>query len=150
MHGTVVDVKHCLCSKSLYSLLAPSVFNPTPERLFSLAQRYQQDERTKVCAYLDDREYRGIIVFEIADRVATILHIAVKHEHRGNGIGSRLIHHLFDCFHVRKIIAETDDDAVDFYKKCEFSIADTMMKFDTKKYICICESKTNYLYQTAE
>ena len=36
----IIDVKESLCDKSVYTLLAPSVFNPISERLLS---------RTKKC-----------------------------------------------------------------------------------------------------
>lgn len=41
MMGKIADVKSCLCDEIVYSLLVPSVFNPTPERLLSCAEKYQ-------------------------------------------------------------------------------------------------------------
>lgn len=58
----IIDVKESLCNKSVYSLLAPSVFNPTPERLLSRAEKYQADDNTSVYAYLESGEYKGIVV----------------------------------------------------------------------------------------
>lgn len=34
-------------------------------------------------------------------------------------------------------LAETDDDAVGFYKKYGFTVADTKFEFDTGRYICV-------------
>ena len=42
------------------------------------------------------------------------------------------------------IIAETDDDAIGFYKKYGFTVADTKVKFDTKRYVCVCEGVTHH------
>ena len=39
----IIDVKKSLCDKSVYSLLAPSVFNPTSERLHH--EIYMSDAR---------------------------------------------------------------------------------------------------------
>lgn len=144
MSSKITDIKNYLCDKSVYSLLAPSVFNPTSERLLSRAEKYQADDKVKAYAYADNSEYKGIIVFKIEEQTAEILDIAVNPEYQGKGIGSRLINYIFSQFTVNKIIAETDDDAIDFYKKYGFIIADTKVAFDTKRYVCVCESVTHH------
>ena len=133
----IIDVKESLCNKSVYSLLAPSVFNPTPERLLSRAEKYQADDKTKAHAYSENGEYKGIIVFKIKEQTAEIMEIAVKPEYQGNGIGSRLIDYIFSKFAVSKIIAETDDEAIGFYKKCGFTVIDTRVEIYTKRYTCV-------------
>ena len=133
----IIDVKKSLCDKSVYSLLAPSVFNPTSERLLSRAEKYQADDKTKAYAYADNGEYKGIIVFKIKEQTAEILDIAVKPEYQGQGIGSMLIYYIFSKFAVSKITAETDDDAIGFYKKHGFTVVDITVKFDAKRYTCV-------------
>ena len=133
----IIDVKKSLCDKSVYSLLAPSVFSPTPVRLLSRAEKYQADDKTSIYAYSEDGEYKGIIVFKIKEQTAEILDIAVIPEYKGNGIGSRLIDYIFSRFAVNKIIAETDDDAIGFYKKYGFTVGDITVKFDAKRYTCV-------------
>ena len=135
----IIDVKESLCNKNVYSLLAPSVFNPTPERLLSRAEKYQADDKTSVFAYSENGEYKGIIVFKVEEQTAEILDIAVIPEYKGNGIGSRLIDYIFTRFAVNKITAETDDDAIEFYKKYGFTVVGTKDVFDSKRYICVCE-----------
>ena len=133
----IIDVKESLCNKSVYSLLAPSVFNPTPERLLTRAKKYQADNKTSVFAYSENGEYKGIIILKIEDNTAEILDIAVKSEYQGKGIGSMLIDYIFTRFAVSKIIAETDDDAIGFYKKYGFTVGDITVKFDAKRYTCV-------------
>ena len=60
------------------------------------------------------------MVFDIDDDTAIINDIAVNSNFRGKGIGSKLVRFIFEQFEVNKIIAETDDDAVMFYKRCGF------------------------------
>lgn len=136
----IIDVKESLCNKSVYSLLAPSVLNPTPERLLSRAEKYQADDKVRSYAYLESGEYKGIVVFKTEENTAEILDIAVKPGCKGKGIGSRLIDYIFSKFQVNKITAETDDDAIDFYKKYGFIMTDTKLNYDTKRYVCVCES----------
>ena len=139
----IIDVKESLCNKSVYSLLAPSVFNPAPERLLSRAEKYQADDKVKAYAYSDNGKYKGIIVFKIKEQIAEILDIAVIPEYKGNGIGSRLIDYIFNRFEVNKITAETDDDAIGFYKKYGFTVTDTKVNHDTKRYVCEYPRKLN-------
>lgn len=133
----IIDIKSSICENRIYELLAPSVFNPTEERLLNRAKKYQEDEETNVYVYKEDNEYKGIVVFEIFDSTATILDIAVNPEHQGKGIGSKLIDFIFNSFNVNNITAETDDDAIGFYKKYGFTVADTKVEFDTKRYTCV-------------
>ena len=71
----IIDIKSSICENRIYELLAPSVFNPTEERLLNRAKKYQEDEETNVYVYKEDNEYKGIVVFEIFDSTATILDI---------------------------------------------------------------------------
>lgn len=143
MSSKITDIKNYLCDKSVYSLLASSVFNPTPERLLSRAEKYQADDKTTVFAYSESGEYKGIIVFNIKEQTAEILDIAVKSEYKGKGIGSMLIDYIFSKFAVSKITAETDDDAIGFYKKYGFTVSDTKLNHDTKRYVCEYTRKLN-------
>ena len=63
--------------------------------------------------------------------------IAVKPECQGKGIGSMLIDYIFSKFAVSKIAAETDDDAIGFYKKYGFTVVDITVKFGAKRYTCV-------------
>lgn len=141
---SICDVKEKLSASAILHLLAPSVFNPTPERLLIRAKKYQADDKSKVYAYSENGEYKGIIVFKIKEQTAEIMDIAVKPEYQGNGIGSMLIDYIFSKFAVSKITAETDDDAIGFYKKYGFTVTDTKVNHDTKRYVCVCESVTHH------
>ena len=137
--SSICDVKEIITEPDILKLLAPSVFNPTEERLLNRAKKYQEDENTNIYAYKDNGEHKGIVIFKIANNSATILDIAVKPEHQGRGFGSKLIDFIFNSFNVDNVTAETDDDAIGFYKKYGFTIADTKVKFDVKRYSIIKE-----------
>ena len=141
---SICDIKEKLSDSAILHLLDPSVFNPTPERLLIRAKKYQADDKTSVFAYSESGEYKGIIVFKIKEQTAEILDIAVKSEYQGKGIGSMLIDYIFSKFAVSKITAETDDDAIGFYKKYGFTVTDTKVNHDTKRYVCVCESVTHH------
>ena len=134
--SSICDVKEIITEPDILKLLAPSVYNPTEERLLNRAKKYHEDENSNIYAYKHNGQYKGIVIFKIANNSATILDIAVKPEYQGGGIGSKLIDFIFNSFNVNSIIAETDDDAIGFYKKYGFSVESTVVKFDTKRYLC--------------
>ena len=132
--SSICDAKEIITEPDILKLLAPSVFNPTEERLQSRAKKYAENENAHIYAYKEGADFKGIVVFEMTSGNATILDIAVKPEHQKCGIGSKLIDFIFNSFNVNSIIAVTDDDAIGFYKKYGFIVADTKVKFDTKRY----------------
>lgn len=140
---SICDVKEKLSDSAILDLLAPSVFNPTSERLLSRAEKYQADEKSNAYAFSESGKYKGIIVFKIKDKTAEILDIAVKPGCKGKGIGSRLIDYIFSKFQVNKITAETDDDAIGFYKTYGFTVIDTKLNRGTIRYVCEYTRKFN-------
>ena len=142
--SSICDVKEIITKPDILKLLAPSVFKPTEERLLNRAKNYQEDENANIYAYKHNGQYKGIVIFKIVNNLATILDIAVKPEYQGQGIGSKLIDFVFNSFNVQNITAETDDDAIGFYKKYGFIVAETKIEFDTKRYVCVCESVTHH------
>lgn len=138
MAHEILDVKPIILDENLLSILSPSIFNPTPERLRSRAESYINNGNAYIFAYRENDKYLGIIVIEIHADSATILDIAVETAHRSKKIGSRLIDFVFKEFGVTHIYAETDDDAIGFYKKYGFIVLKTFIKFDTMRYKCVC------------
>jgi ribosomal protein S18 acetylase RimI-like enzyme len=130
------DVKASLWQPEVLALLKPSVYNPTPERLKSRAEKYSADKNIFVYACKKDGIYVGIVVFGTGNGTAEILDIAVKPEYRKHGIGKSLIDFIFTQFPIYNITAETDDEAVGFYKRCGFDIIGFGMKCNNKRYIC--------------
>ena len=142
--SSICDIKEIITEPDILKLLAPSVYNPTEERLLNRAKKYQEDENSNIYAYKHNGQYKGIVIFKIANNSSTILDIAVKPEYQGQGIGSKLIDFIFNSFNTQNITAETDNDSIGFYKKYGFIVADTKVEFDTKRYVCVCESVTHH------
>ena len=140
MNIEFLNAKNSLQDKEICALLAPSVFEPTPECLADRAERYIKDADIRVYAGFASGEYKGIVVFKITGNSAEILDIAVKEEDRGKGIGTAFLNFIFSRFDITEITAETDDEAVGFYTKYGFRIAGTKIKFNTERYICVCEN----------
>lgn len=130
------NVKASLFDPEVLTLLAPSVYNPTSERLKDRAEKYSADKNTFVYACKTGGIYVGIVVFRMENNTAEILDIAVKPEYRKHGIGKSLIDFIFTQFPTDNITAETDDEAVGFYKRCGFTITSVGEVSSIKRYFC--------------
>ncbi len=130
----IQDVKPKLTQPPFLNLLAPSAFDPTEERLLSRAGRYKGDESVKVYALSRDGDYKGIVVFSVGEQV-TIHDIAVDPDERKKGIGKALLNFVLSLG-AESVTAETDDDALEFYKKCGFKVIETKSVYDTERYVC--------------
>ena len=130
------NAKASLFDPEVLTLLAPSVYNPTPERLKHRAEEYAADSNVKAYACKNSEKYIGIVVFVTENGTTEILDIAVKPEYRKHGIGKSLIDFIFTQFPIDTITAETDDEAVEFYKRCGFNVIGFGMKCNNKRYIC--------------
>ncbi len=128
------DVKSKLTQPPFLNLLAPSVFNPTEERLKSRAGRQKGDENTRVYALSREGSYKGIVVFSSGNQ-AVLRDIAVEPDSRKEGIGKALISFVFDLG-AETVTAETDEDAVGFYEKCGFTAFEIESAFNNKRYLC--------------
>ncbi|MBO5912758.1 MAG: GNAT family N-acetyltransferase [Clostridia bacterium] len=131
-----VDVKPNIFDEGVLELLKPSVFNPTPEKLKKRAEKYANNPNTHIFACRKSGKFIGVVVVEIVGGIATVLDIAVNEACRNKGVGSALLSFFFDNFSINKMIAETDDDAVEFYQKFGLTITQTKTVCNTKRYVC--------------
>jgi ribosomal protein S18 acetylase RimI-like enzyme len=68
--------------------------------------------------------------------------IAVALEWRNRGLGRALIDELAERMGADQVVAETDDEAVDFYRSCGFTINDKAPKFGHRRYWCVRATST--------
>lgn len=64
----------------------------------------------------------GFAAFHSGAGGVVLEYIAVDPAHRGVGLGSRLIQHIRAACIGEELLAETDDDAIDFYRGLGFTI----------------------------
>jgi ribosomal protein S18 acetylase RimI-like enzyme len=71
------------------------------------------------------------------DATIGINSIAVATDWRNRGLASALINSLAERMGAARIVAETDDEAVGFYRSCGFTIEDKAPKFGHRRYWCV-------------
>lgn len=139
----IIDVKGNLHDKRILSVIALSQYRPTAEKLASLARKYEADENIFSFACDENGSICGVIVLRRLDcKVFEILSIASDPAHRNRGIASKLISFAVDTLKCSTIKAETDDDAVGFYRKCGFHIISLGEKYPgTVRYLCTLKAE---------
>ncbi|MFD0698828.1 GNAT family N-acetyltransferase [Paenibacillus sp. GCM10027628] len=118
----LVEVKSRLEETKIQELLGYSVF-PDPERLDSTIELYMNDSELQLFGYESEGVMVGIIGFRLNEaREMIITHLAVEPESRGVGFGRGIILEIIEEVKLVRIITETDEEAVEFYRNIGFVI----------------------------
>lgn len=121
--------------KSLVDLMATDMFQPTDRRIRERIASYQSAD-TYLYACIENGSHLGLVGYRLCGNIATVMDIAVRDDMRGQGIGTFLIDRLIQTTCVAQVLAETDEDAVGFYKAYGFTVIDTKTVCDTARYLC--------------
>lgn len=135
----IADIKNRLHEPAIQSVLALSQYQPTPKKVALRAAAYQADPDVFAFACFDQNKPIGTIVLKNRGAQSfEILGIAVNPDNRKQGVGSKLITYVAKSLHCTQITAETDDDAVGFYRSYGFEIKSLGEKYPgTIRYLCI-------------
>ena len=102
-------------------LLAMAIGHATPEQLEQLVAEFYAVEGRTIFVAVEDGDIIGVIGMVHSDRPhGVIAHLAVHPDTRKQGIGHRLIDNGVATLGLRSVEAETDQDAVGFYRACGF------------------------------
>ncbi|WP_102027774.1 GNAT family N-acetyltransferase [Salirhabdus sp. Marseille-P4669] len=103
---------------------------------------YIQSSARKLYGYEFEDQVVGCIGIEfISPSYCEIKHIAVSPNLRGKGIGSKMIRFIMEEYSLSIMTAETDKDAVNFYKKIGFKITSLGEKYPgVERFQCIYKS----------
>src|SRR5688500_13212696 len=118
-----VDLRDRLDAPEVRELVSHAVGFPTPTKLDEVMQPYEQGAHSLVGVEEEGRRIACLGDERLTAERAAIRHIAVAPKQRGHGIGRALLRWLQDAVGFTELEAETDADAVDFYRKCGFDAA---------------------------
>lgn len=118
----LIDLKPKLDDVDILELLSYSVF-PDPAHLDDVRELYRTRPDLKLYGLEDDGELVGLIGYSInEEKWLKIEHLAVYPECRGVGFGRGLILEAIAWENPVVVIAETDEDTVEFYRHIGFQI----------------------------
>lgn len=114
---------HLLPIEQLKQLLSYSVGSATDEKLSNILEQVYLQGNSKLYLFIDNNgSASGFIGLRGEGASAEILHIAVDEHKRNCGIGRRIIDDLIELENLTELTAETDHDAVEFYRRYGFEI----------------------------
>ncbi|AWP26838.1 GCN5-related N-acetyltransferase [Paenibacillus vortex V453] len=134
------DITTQAMQQEVKELLEYSVF-PDPEAVERAASSYQTGE-SRLFGYEEDGLLVGVIGFDVEQDELTIRHIAVLPENRGKGYGRGMILELLLELQPKpdRVIAETDEETVDFYRNIGFEVYSQGEKYPgVERFRCIYE-----------
>ena len=108
-----------------YEIYKHCMFMPTEEKFNKKIDQFLNDNSIKIFACLNEGEIEGVIVVCFVEQSKIeIMGIAVGLSARGKGIGSYMINQIVKYYGLISVYAETDNDAVGFYLKNNFSVTE--------------------------
>lgn len=134
----IADIKDGLRDARVQAVIAQSVYMPTAEKLDRLMGSYEADAGIYAFAGVENSLACCVLILKRkSGGEFEILRIATDPAHRGRGLASRLISFAESVLHCESITAETDGDAVGFYRKCGFRIESQGERYPgVIRYLC--------------
>lgn len=118
----LLNIKTYLHKPQVMELLSYAVF-PDDQHIKQTIASYEGNEAWQIQGFEDEELLVGLVGYEKNDQgVLTIHHIAVIPENRGKGYGRGMLLELIKQQQPNEIVAETDEEAVDFYRNVGFMI----------------------------
>ena len=139
----IKNIKDILCTKEIYNIYSACMFEPTFDKFKLKTKQMQNDSSVCVYGYFLNEKIIAVISTQEADKTIEIIGIAVDIKDRYSGIGTKLIDYIKDKS-KKPIIAETDSDAVMFYKKYGFNIEEKIVSKSNvsySRYVCTLNRK---------
>ncbi|MBR5287341.1 MAG: GNAT family N-acetyltransferase [Clostridia bacterium] len=114
-----------------YGIYKHCMFMPTEEKFSRKTDQFLSDHSVRIFACFCQGSIVGMIVVTFVDqKKIEITGIAVDAAVRSKGIGSYMINQVVNDFGLISVYAQTDRDAVGFYRKNGFRVAAVSQTYD--------------------
>lgn len=126
-------------SEEAFAIYADCMYKPELEKYREMMKKYIESPTVMILVNQTDGDVSAIMVSEFTDDDTKILGIAVAEKYRGYGIGRKMTEDLRQMSANRPLLAETDGDAVGFYRSCGFSVEKIRKRYSdgiAERYLC--------------
>ena len=114
-----------------YDVYKYCMFNPTVEKFEHKIISFLKDNFVKIFTCIVNGETAGVVVISFEEQnKAEIIGIAVAVSFRNQGVASYMIKQIAEKYSLMYISAETDKDAVGFYRNNGFYITEFLEVYD--------------------
>jgi N-acetylglutamate synthase-like GNAT family acetyltransferase len=116
---------------------------PDMDRVEKTVQDYKQNADWKLYGIEEDGLVLGLIGYRRTDAdQIEIMHLSVRPDSRGYGYGRGLILEMLSLENPQRIYAETDEDAVEFFRNIGFTIRSLGMNdLGAERFQCIYDAE---------
>ena len=131
-----------LFSEKAFSVYKDCMYKPTFEKYCNIMGELVSNALVRIflCEASDD--IVGMLVMKKEANKAEIVGVAVSEEYRHQGIAKQILRHAIAEDGLQAVFAQTDDDAVGFYRKCGFEVEEEVIEYPDG--VCVrynCELK---------
>ena len=110
-----------LLSREAFEVYSQCMYKPSFDKYKETMSSYLDRRDVNVYLCEENGTIAGMLVTDRSGGITEITGIAVARDRRKVGIGRKMIGFALKCENTDKLKAETDDDAVGFYRSCGFS-----------------------------
>jgi ribosomal protein S18 acetylase RimI-like enzyme len=133
------DAKDKLNDPVVHRIISYASFDGSPEGIAKTVQKYQLNPELYFYAWIGNGQVLGICGYEIHNDKVEIHLISVDEQARGRGVGGDIILALLR-YYGKDIEAETDDEAVGFYRKRGFTTHEFIHETRGKRHTCVLKT----------
>jgi len=133
------DMKNNLENPTVRKLVSASAYDQSIEATDKRMEEFRRREDLHLYGWLENDEILGTCGVEVHSDCVVIRGIAVDPNFRKRGIGKAMITAVQQKY-KQTVKAETDDGAVEFYRKCGFEtegFIKTYSNGECKRYKCV-------------
>ena len=125
---------------ALFELYQACMYRPDRAKYRQMAQSWLQNGSTRIFAWYSQQNPVGILVLHLPQpHEAELLGIAVAPRARRRGVAAQMLQAAAIALDLHTLTAETDADAVDFYRKTGFRLIAQPKAYDSQpatRYLC--------------
>ena len=129
-----------LCAAPLDGIIARAIYRPNDRRVADFIAKAQWSDAVVRIACAGDQVLGVIVSEERDDATIEITSIATTGSSERQGVGRALVSDLLSRHRGMSVVAETDDDAVGFYRALGFAVTSLGEKYPgVRRYRCAYE-----------
>ena len=118
-----------LFSKKAFSVYKDCMYKPTFEKYRNIMGELVSDAIVRILLCETGDGIVGMLVLKNEVDKAEIVGIAVSSNYRHQGIARQMLRHAISEEGLQAVFAQTDDDAVGFYRKCGFEVKEEVIEY---------------------
>ncbi|MCL1862327.1 MAG: GNAT family N-acetyltransferase [Defluviitaleaceae bacterium] len=132
------DIKQKIDTEIVRRIISYAAFDASVEGVTKIIEQYQNAQNLNFYAWIENDVVLGICSYEVHKTKVEIHLISVDEHARSRGVGGNMTTALQDKY-VMLLEAETDDDAVVFYRKVGFETTEFTHEKRGKRHYCFLE-----------